>query len=80
MADDIEPYTISIPDSALSDLKTRLSLAKFPQDELEGAGWDYGAPLDDVKRLTAYWKDEFDWPLATMPIRQAPFFAARQAL
>jgi hypothetical protein len=60
MADTSKPYTIDVPDAALHDLKTRLGLARFP-DELDGAGWDLGAPLADIKRLTAYWCDEYDW-------------------
>lgn len=36
---DIKPYTISVDGQRLQDLKTRLSLAKFP-DELDEAGWD----------------------------------------
>lgn len=36
---DIRPYTIAVEDERLKDLKTRLSLAKFP-DELDEAGWD----------------------------------------
>lgn len=55
-----QPFQISVPDSQITDLKTRLSLATFPS-ELDEAGWDYGAPLADVKRLTAYWRDQFDW-------------------
>ena len=70
---DIEPFTISIPDSALSDLKTRLSLARFP-DELDEAAWDYGAPLADVKRLTAYWKDHFNWRAAESKLNELPHY------
>ena len=58
---DITPFTISVAEDDINDLKTRLSLAKFPANELEGAGWDYGAPLEDVKRLTAHWRDTQDW-------------------
>lgn len=36
---DIKPYTIAVDDQHLKDLKTRLSLAKFP-DELDEAEWD----------------------------------------
>ncbi|KAL6247466.1 hypothetical protein RBB50_005812 [Rhinocladiella similis] len=68
---DIQPFTISIPDSALSDLKTRLSLARFP-DEIDGAGWDYGAPLADIKRLTTYWKDKYDWRAAESKLNALP--------
>lgn len=60
---DIKPFTISIPEKSLDDLKLRLSLARFP-DELDDAEWEYGAPLADIKRLTQYWKDEYDWRAA----------------
>lgn len=30
-------------------------------DQLEEAGWDYGAPLADIKRLAQHWKTSFDW-------------------
>ncbi|KAI9778331.1 MAG: hypothetical protein M1839_008118 [Geoglossum umbratile] len=54
------PFTISIPDTALSALQQKLSCATFP-DELDSAAWDYGAPLEDIERLTKYWKEGFDW-------------------
>jgi pimeloyl-ACP methyl ester carboxylesterase len=70
---DVKPFQISIPDSSLSDLKTRLSLARFP-DELDDAQWDYGTPLADVKRLAAYWKDSFDWRKAEKKLNELPHF------
>src|ERR1700761_3139931 len=60
---DIKLFEITIPESSLDDLKLRLSLARFP-DEVEGAYWDYGAPLADIKRLTNYWKDQYNWRAA----------------
>ncbi|KAF8194144.1 Alpha/Beta hydrolase protein [Pholiota molesta] len=30
-------------------------------DELDDAGWDYGAPLSDIRRLVQRWKDGYDW-------------------
>ena len=70
---DIQPFTISIADSEISKLKQRLELATFP-DELDDAGWDYGVPLADVKRLTAYWKDQFDWRKAEAKLNKLPQF------
>lgn len=70
---DIKPFSISIADSGLQDLQLRLSLARFP-DELDGAGWDYGSPLADIKRLTAYWKDSFDWRAAEKKLNRMPQF------
>ncbi|KAK2759493.1 hypothetical protein FQN54_002972 [Arachnomyces sp. PD_36] len=56
----IKPFKISVPDSQLQQLNKKLDLATFP-DELQGAGWDLGAPLADIKRLTEYWRDGFVW-------------------
>lgn len=56
----ITPFQIAVPDSHLQSLHQKLSLASFP-DELDSADWDMGCPLSEMKRLTAYWKDGFDW-------------------
>lgn len=69
----IEPYKINISDDRLSRLKQKLALADFP-DELEDAAWDYGSPLADIKKLTAYWKDSFDWRKAESKLNELPHF------
>lgn len=56
----VRPFTISVPNSQLDLLNQKLQSASFP-DELDAAGWDLGVPLDEIKRLTAYWRDSFDW-------------------
>lgn len=73
---DIKPYRIAIPDADLSDLKSRLSRARFP-DELESAGWDLGAPLADIKRLTQYWAVNFDWRRAEAHLNEFPQFTTQ---
>ena len=67
----MEPYKVSVPDGKLATLAQKLSTASFP-DELDGSGWDYGAPLADVKRLTAYWRDGFDWRKQEAEINKLP--------
>ncbi|KAF2750196.1 alpha/beta-hydrolase [Sporormia fimetaria CBS 119925] len=69
----IKPYTISVPDSQINQLKQKLALATFP-DELDQAEWEYGAPLDDVKRIAAYWRDEYDWRKAERKLNELPNF------
>ncbi|KAF2223170.1 Alpha/Beta hydrolase protein, partial [Elsinoe ampelina] len=66
-----KPYTVAVPDDDVQDLKTRLSRARFP-DELDEAAWDYGAPLKDVKRLSTYWKDQFDWRKVESDLNKLP--------
>ncbi|KAI9655326.1 MAG: hypothetical protein M1821_005473 [Bathelium mastoideum] len=67
------PYHISVPDEKLQDLKAKLDLTTFP-DELDDAGWSYGSPLSDVKRLVDYWKNSFDWRGAEAKLNELPQF------
>ena len=73
---DIKPFKILIPNSSLEDLKLRLSLARFP-DELNDAGWEYGAPLVDVKRLTRHWRDHYNWRAAEEQLNVLPQYTTR---
>ncbi|KAK0196301.1 Alpha/Beta hydrolase protein [Armillaria mellea] len=60
MASPESPFKISISEEKLKLLQQRLALVTFP-DELEDSGTKYGAPLKDIQRLVARWKDGFDW-------------------
>ncbi|KAF7926247.1 uncharacterized protein EAE98_006542 [Botrytis deweyae] len=57
-----QPFQIAVPQAKIDTLKTKLSLAEFP-DELDNAEWDMGAPLSDVKRLAKAW-EQWDWRVA----------------
>jgi hypothetical protein len=56
---DETPFQINVPDKKLATLHAKLELSTFP-DELEDAGWKYGVPLADIKRLAEKWKS-YDW-------------------
>lgn len=71
--DTVKPYTISVPDEKLEHLAQKLSTASFP-DELDDSDWDYGAPLDDVKRLTQYWREKYDWRKHEAKMNELPNF------
>jgi hypothetical protein len=66
-------FQISVPDDALALLQRKLADVRFP-DELSDAGWDYGAPLADVKRLVNLWKDGYDWRAHERELNQLPMF------
>ena len=59
-ADAITPFKIQVPNAVLTDLKQRLSQARFA-DELQDVEWDYGTNLAYLKRLVDYWRDKYDW-------------------
>lgn len=67
------PFTIHIPDSDLELLRKKLELTRLP-DELDEAGWDYGAPLTDIRRLVDRWKTGFDWRASEAAINKHPQF------
>ncbi len=67
------PFKLAVPDPDIDLLQKKLELVRFP-DELDSAGWDYGAPLADVKRLTAHWKHGFDWRKTEAEINKLPMF------
>jgi Epoxide hydrolase N terminus len=67
------PFQISVPDDALALLRRKLGEAHFP-DELSDAGWDYGSPLSDVKRLVDKWKDSYDWRTHERELNKLPMF------
>ena len=72
MALEPEPYTISVPESAIEKLKRKLSDADFP-DELDTPDqWPYGSPLSDIKRLAKHWETNFSWRDAESKMNKLP--------
>jgi microsomal epoxide hydrolase len=54
------PFTLSVPDGDIADLRERLARTRWP-DEPPLAAWSTGASLAYVKGLTDYWRAGFDW-------------------
>ena len=55
-----EPFTISIPEETLTDLRERLTKTRWPQD-FANDGWEYGTNAAYLKELVEYWIDQYDW-------------------
>ena len=47
---EIRPYRIAVPQGDLDDLTARLEHIRWP-DELPGAEWNYGVPVDYLQDL-----------------------------
>lgn len=56
----ITPFEIAIPQSAIDDLKRRLSATRMP-DQLAGTSWEYGTDSSYLAELLDYWQNDFDW-------------------
>src|SRR5262245_33112381 len=72
-SDAITPFQISVPDSVLQDLKTRLRMTRLPQ-EIPGTGWDYGTDLTYLRSLVDDWRDRFDWRAQERRLNELPQF------
>ncbi|MBI2963271.1 MAG: epoxide hydrolase [Deltaproteobacteria bacterium] len=55
-----EPFTISISDEALADLRRRLERTRWAED-FANADWAYGTNGEYLRSLVEYWRDRFDW-------------------
>jgi pimeloyl-ACP methyl ester carboxylesterase len=67
---------VDVAQAGLDDLRERLARTRWP-DEVEGAGWDYGASLAYMRELVEYWRTGFDWRAAERAMNAVPHFRAR---
>ncbi|KAH7338940.1 Alpha/Beta hydrolase protein [Rhizoctonia solani] len=77
--DEIRPFTISVPEEELDQLRKKLELTRLP-DELElpaGQEWEWGIPLTILKPVVDYWRTQYDWRAIEAHINQTlPQFTA----
>ena len=69
---ELTPFEVHVDDDVLADLRARLLNTRWPGG-IDGAGWDYGAPQDEVRRLCEAWV-EFDWRRAEARLNEHPQF------
>jgi microsomal epoxide hydrolase len=73
MSTEISPFRIDVPQEQLDDLKRRLDATRWP-DEVPGAGWAQGIPLDYTRELAGYWRDTYDWRAQEARLNSFPQF------
>jgi len=70
-----QPFRLDVPDDVLEHIRRRV--ADYPWHEMpDDGGWDYGANLDYMKELCAYWVDTYDWRLHEAAINRFDHFTA----
>ena len=71
----IQPFRIDVPDETLERIRARV--AGYPWHEMpDDGGWEYGANLDYMKELCAYWVEAFDWRKQEAAINRFSHFTA----
>ena len=56
----ISPFSISISEDVLTDLRTRINSTRWP-DPAPGAEWSQGTDLQYLQEFLGHWANEFDW-------------------
>ena len=75
-SDAVEPFSVSVPRSAIDDLKRRLAFTRLPERETVG-DWSQGVPLEKARTLIAYWRDRYDWRRFEARINALPQYRTR---
>jgi pimeloyl-ACP methyl ester carboxylesterase len=71
----IEPFSVQVDEEILSDLRARLHRTRWPHPA-PGAAWGQGTDLEYLRRLLAYWADEFDWRAQERELNRFDHFRA----
>jgi pimeloyl-ACP methyl ester carboxylesterase len=69
----IHPFNLSIPQSELDDLQTRLRLARWPDKETV-PDWSQGVPLATIQDLVCYWRTTYNWRRCEALLNSYPQF------
>ncbi|KIV84585.1 hypothetical protein PV11_00358 [Exophiala sideris] len=67
------PFSISISDSTLHDLRSRLEHTRWPE-EATVKDWSQGVPLSVVQDLCTYWIEQYDWRHCEKRLNSYPQF------
>lgn len=60
MPEIVEPYSFTVPQSALDDLNARIDNTRWPEAETVD-DWSQGVPQAALQDLVAYWRNGYDW-------------------
>jgi pimeloyl-ACP methyl ester carboxylesterase len=68
-----QPFKVDVPQERLEKIERRIREYEWHEMPSDG-GWSYGANLDYMKEICAYWVDEFDWRRAEEGLNRFPQF------
>lgn len=72
-AEEIRPFHVSIPESALVDLRKRILATRWPEKETV-TDQSQGVPLATIKELAHYWATDYDWRKIETKLNTIPQF------
>ncbi len=69
----IEPFTVDVEPAELDDLRRRIRQTRWPEPAT-APGWEQGIPRSELRRLTDYWADDYDWRGLEAELAERPQF------
>ncbi|MEU4471063.1 epoxide hydrolase family protein [Micromonospora sp. NPDC023888] len=69
----IRPFTVSIPDAEIDDLKQRLARTRWPDPETVD-DWSQGVRLENARTLADHWEHRYDWRRFESELNRFPQF------
>ena len=72
----IEPFSVDVADATLQAIRTKVAAYQWHEMPDDG-GWAYGANLDYMKDLCAYWIDGYDWRAHEAEFNRLPQFTTK---
>jgi epoxide hydrolase len=69
----VRPFTVSIPDSEIDDLKQRLARTRWPDPETVG-DWSQGVRVENARSLVDYWERGYAWRRLESGLNRFPQF------
>jgi pimeloyl-ACP methyl ester carboxylesterase len=69
----VRPFTVSITDAEIDDVKQRLARTRWPDQETSG-DWSQGVRLENARALIGYWQRGYDWRRLESRLNRFPQF------
>ncbi len=68
----ITPFTIDVPEAAITDLKERLTMTRWPSVITDD--WSRGQPVHFIRELADHWLHRYDWRAHEAELNRYPQF------
>jgi pimeloyl-ACP methyl ester carboxylesterase len=74
--DAVSSFNLSIPQGVIDDLRARLAMTRWPNEETVG-DWSQGEPLEKMKALADYWRTTYDMRRLEQRLNAIPQYRTR---
>lgn len=72
-SDSIQPFSVHVPEEAITDLHRRLAATRWPERELV-TDISQGVQLATMQKLVGYWRTDYDWRKIEAKLNALPQF------